>query len=112
MGLRAACFEKEGGVPADEPPHLTVGGERDPLPHMRPSPGPEPLWGVCVYVTSVPARCAFALGAPSVGAGRVSRGGGGGSLCCFIPLPPPLGAGGWAGSWRACRPPRGGGLSP
>ena len=25
MGLRAACFEKEGGVPADEPPHLTVG---------------------------------------------------------------------------------------
>ena len=31
MGLRAACFEKWGGVPADEPPHLTVGGERAPL---------------------------------------------------------------------------------
>ena len=45
MGLRAACFEKEGGVPADEPPHLMVGGERAPLPRMRPSPRPEPLWG-------------------------------------------------------------------
>ena len=46
MGLRATCFEKEGGVPADEPLHLTVGGERAPLPHMRPSPRPEPLGGM------------------------------------------------------------------
>ena len=50
---------------------------------------------------------AVALGTPSVGACRVSLGGGGGSLCRFIPLTPPLGAGGWAGSWRACRPPGG-----
>ena len=50
MGLRAACFEKRGGVPADEPPHLTVGGERAPLPRMRPSPRPEPLVCVCVCV--------------------------------------------------------------
>ena len=57
MGLRAACFEKEGGVPADEPPHLTVGGERAPLPRMRPLPRPEPLWGGGGgYATSVPAR--------------------------------------------------------
>ena len=47
MGLGAACFKKEGGVPADEPP---LGGERAPLPHMRPSPGPEPLWG-CVIMS-------------------------------------------------------------
>ena len=43
MGLRAACFEKRGGVPADEPAHLMVGGERAPLPRMRPSPRPKPL---------------------------------------------------------------------
>ena len=45
MGLRALAMKKEGGVPADEPPHLTVGEERAPLPRMRPSPRPEPLWG-------------------------------------------------------------------
>ena len=50
---------------------------------------------------------AVALGVPSVGACRVSPGGGV-SLCRFIPLTMPLGAGGWAGLWRACRPPGGG----
>ena len=59
MGLRATCIETEGGVPADEPPHLTVGGEKAPLPRMRPSPRPEPLWGVCLCHLS--ARAAVPL---------------------------------------------------
>ena len=109
MDLRAACFEKRGGVPADEPPHLTVGGERAPLPRMWPSPRPKPLWGVCLYHLSARAamplhwaRQAWALAGSRLG---------GASLCRFIPLTPPLGAGGWAGSWRALQAP-GEGLSP
>ena len=76
MGLRAACYEKEGGVPADEPPHRSVGGERAPLPRMRPSPRPQPLWGGGgVMSPPCPRGRAIALGTPSVGTCRVSLGG-------------------------------------
>ena len=80
---------------------------------LSPACGPclgQSLFGVCVYVTSVPAR-------PCHCAGRAKRGrlpglawGGGVSLCCFIPLTPLLGAGGWADPWRACWTP--GGILP
>ena len=77
MGLRAACFEKEGGAPAYEPPHLTVGGERAPLPRTRPSNRPQPVpGGGGVMTLQCPRGRAVALGAPSVGACRVVPGGG------------------------------------
>ena len=108
MGLRAACFESLGGVPADEPPHLTVGGERAPLPRMRPSPRPEPLWRGGVYVTSVPAR-------PCRCAGRAKRGRLPGLTWGGLPLslhsPHPAAWGWWVG-WLVARmqAPRGGAL--
>ena len=39
----------------------SVGGERAPLPRMRPSPRPEPLWGVCL--------CHLRAGSPLGGGG-------------------------------------------
>ena len=107
MGLRAMCFAKWGGVPADEPLHLTVGGERAPLSRMWPSPRPEPLWGGGVYVTSVPAR-------PCRCAGCAKRGCLPG-LAVSLHSPHPS-AGGWWVGWLVARmqAPQGGGggLSP
>ena len=47
-GSTGRVLKREGGVPTDDPPHWSVGGERAPLPPMRPSPRPEPLWGGCL----------------------------------------------------------------
>ena len=79
-------------MPTDEPPHLKVGGERAPLPRMQPSPRPEPLWGGVVMPPQCPRGRAVVLGAPSMGACRVSPGGGGLPLSLRSPHPA---AGGW-----------------
>ena len=94
MGLRAVCFEKRGGVPADEPPHLTVGGERAPLPCMRPSPRPEPLWGVCLYHLSARATMPLRWARQAWALAGSRLGGGGGGLPLSLHSPHPA-AGGW-----------------
>ena len=93
---------------ADEPPHLTVGGERAPLPRMRSSPRPQPLWCVCLCHLS--ARAAMLLRwARQAWAFAGSRpwGGGGPSVASF---PSPLRRGLVGGLARGAHAgPRGGG---
>ena len=110
MGLRAACSEKEVGAPAHEP-HRQVRKEGSSPPHAALAYARASLG--CVFMTlQCPRGRAVPLGASSAATCRAvpgGRGGGGGSLCRFIPLTPPSGAGGWGSPWRACRPPGGGG---
>ena len=91
MGLRATCQKEREGCPQMSP-RTGRWVERGLL---SPACGPRlghSLSGVCVYVTSV--RAAVPLrGAPSMGACRVSRGGGG-DLPLSLHSPPPA-AGGW-----------------
>ena len=95
MGLRAACSEKEGGVPAWESPYLSVGGKRAPLPRMRPSPRPEPLLGGGVFMKiQCPRGRAVPLGASSAGACRDVPGG---DLLVSLHPPHPAVGGRWVG---------------
>ena len=100
MGLRAACFEKRGGVPTSEPPNLTVGGERAPLPRMQPSPRPEPHWGggcLCHLSARAAVPLRWARQAWALAGSRL-----GGGLPLLLHSPHPA-AGGWWVGWPVTR---------
>ena len=95
MGLWAACFKKEGGVPADD------GVERGLLSQAC---GPRLGQSLSGGGGVMPPQClcgrAVALGTPSVGACRVSPGGRGLPLLLHSPHPA---AGGWWVGWPVAR---------
>ena len=80
---------------------------------LSPACGPrlgQSLSGRCVYVSSVPARPCHCTGRAKCGRLPGLAWGGGGGLPLSLHSPPLLGAGGWAGPWRACWTP--GGILP